>query len=83
MDEWPHQKDLWQDTSLIYYDVTNYYFETDEQNDFLHKGVCKNTVPNPIIQMGLFIDNKGIPITYELFPEIPTTVWTYRPNLGA
>ncbi len=29
------------DTSLIYYDVTNYYFETDEQNDFLRKGVSK------------------------------------------
>src|SRR5699024_11553873 len=56
------------DTSLIYYDVTNYYFETDEQNDFLHKGISKEHRPNPIIQMGLFMDNRGIPITYELFP---------------
>ena len=34
------------DTSLIYYDVTNYYFETDEQNDFLRKGVSKEHRPN-------------------------------------
>ena len=70
------------DTSLIYYDVTNYYFETDEQNDFLHKEVCKEHRPNPIIQMGLFIDNKGIPITYELFPGNTNDCLTYRPNLG-
>lgn len=62
------KKNYGRDTSLIYYDVTNYYFETDEQNDFLHKEVCKEHRPSPIIQMGLFIDNKGIPITYELFP---------------
>ena len=49
------------DTSLIYYDVTNYYFETDEQNDFLHKGVSKEHRPNPIVQMGLFMDNNAIP----------------------
>lgn len=34
------------DTSLIYYDVTNYYFEIDEQNDFLRKGVSKEHRPN-------------------------------------
>ena len=34
------------DTSLIYYDVTNYYFETDEQNDFPRKGVSKEHRPN-------------------------------------
>lgn len=76
------KKNYGRDTSLIYYDVTNYYFETDEQNDFLHKEVCKEHRPNPIIQMGLFIDNKGIPITYELFPGNTNDCLTYRPNLG-
>lgn len=70
------------DTSLIYYDVTNYYFETDEQNDFLHKGISKEHRPNPIIQMGLFMDNRGIPITYGLFPGNTNDCLTYRPNLG-
>lgn len=70
------------DTSLIYYDVTNYYFETDNQDDFLHKGVSKEHRPNPIVQMGLFMDNNGIPITYELFPGNTNDCLTYRPNFG-
>lgn len=70
------------DASLIYYDVTNYYFETDEQTDFLRKGVSKEHRPNPIVQMGLFMDNQGIPITYELFPGNTNDCLTYRPNFG-
>lgn len=70
------------DTSLIYYDVTNYYFETDEQTDFLRKGVGKEHRPNPIVQMGLFMDNNAIPITYELFSGNTNDCLTYRPNFG-
>ncbi len=70
------------DTSLIYYDVTNYYFETDAQNDLLHKGVSKEHRPNPIVQMGLFMDNNAIPITYELFSGNTNDCLTYRPNFG-
>lgn len=70
------------DTSLIYYDVTNYYFETDEQNEFLAKGVSKEHRPNPIVQMGLFMDNNAIPITYELFSGNTNDCLTYRPNFG-
>ncbi|MEG1848789.1 MAG: IS1634 family transposase [Lachnospiraceae bacterium] len=70
------------DTSLIYYDVTNYYFESDDQNDFLRKGVSKEHRPNPIVQMGLFMDNNGIPITYELFAGNTNDCLTYRPNFG-
>ena len=70
------------DTSLIYYDITNYYFETDEQNDFLRKGVSKEHRPNPIVQMGLFMDNNAIPITYELFAGNTNDCLTYRPNFG-
>ena len=70
------------DTSLIYYDVTNYYFETDQQTDFLRKGVGKEHRPNPIVQMGLFMDNNAIPITYELFAGNTNDCLTYRPNFG-
>ena len=70
------------DTNLIYYDVTNYYFETDKSDDFKKKGVCKEHRPNPIVQMGLFIDNKGLPITYELFPGNTNDCLTYRPNFA-
>lgn len=70
------------DTGLIYYDVTNYYFETDKQDNFLHKGVSKEHRPNPIVQMGLFMDNNAIPITYELFASNTNDCLTYRPNFG-
>ena len=70
------------DTSLIYYDVTNYYFKTDEQTDLLRKEVSKEHRPNPIVQMGLFMDNNAIPITYELFAGNTNDCLTYRPNFG-
>ena len=70
------------DTSLIYYDVTNYYFETDNQTDFLRKGVSKEHRPNPIVQIGLFMDNNALPITYELFAGNTNDCLTYRPNFG-
>lgn len=56
------------DTSITYYDVTNYYFEIDEQDDLRKKGVSKEHRPDPIVQMGLFMDNSGIPVAYQLFP---------------
>ena len=80
-------------TSLTYYDVTNYFFETmygdddtyeldenneiikDENNEpiivkkgFRKKGVSKENSKGPIVQMGLFIDNNGIPVSHKLFP---------------
>lgn len=56
------------DTQLVYYDVTNYYFEIYEQDELRKKGVSKEHRPDPIVQMGLFMDTMGIPITYRLFP---------------
>lgn len=76
------RKNYGRNTSLIYYDVTNYYFESDGQDDFKRKGVSKEHRPNPIVQMGLFMDNNGIPITYELFPGNTNDCLTYRPNFG-
>ena len=38
----------------VFYDVTNYYFEIDDNDNFRKKGVCKEHRPNPIVQMGLF-----------------------------
>jgi hypothetical protein len=70
------------DTSLIYYDVTNYYFETDNMDDFKTKGVSKEHRPNPIVQMGLFTDRNAIPITYQLFPGNTNDCLTYRPNFS-
>ncbi len=55
-------------SELVYYDVTNYYFEIDEQDEMRKKGVSKEHRPDPIIQMGLFVDSDGIPISYSLYP---------------
>lgn len=71
------------DTSRVFYDVTNYYFETEtvRENDMRRKGVSKEHRPNPIIQMGLFMDQQSIPITYQLFSGNTNDCMTYRPNL--
>ncbi len=50
----------------VFYDVTNYYFESDE-DDFRKKGVSKEHRPNPIVQVGLLMDDEGIPISFKLF----------------
>ena len=68
---WIHERitmNYGRDTSIIYYDVTNYYFEIDEQDELRRKGVSKEHRPDPIVQMGLFMDNSGLPIAYQLFP---------------
>jgi transposase len=52
---------------LIYYDVTNYYFEIDMEDTFRKKGASKERRPNPIVQMGLASDAEGLPISYEVF----------------
>ncbi len=70
------------DTSLVYYDVTNYYFETDKQDELRRKGVSKEHRPNHIVQMGLFMDTNGIPITYDLYSGNTNDCLTYRPTLA-
>jgi transposase len=69
------------DASLVFYDVTNYYFESVEFDGFREKGVSKENRETGIVQMGLFIDNNGLPITYELFPGNTNDLATMRPIL--
>jgi transposase len=54
-------------TNVVFYDVTNYYFEIDQEDDFRRKGFCKHNTRNPLVQMGLLLDANAIPITYRLF----------------
>ncbi len=56
------------DASLVFYDVTNYYFETDVEDELKKKGMSKENKRTPIVQMGLLIDSNGLPIAYDLFP---------------
>jgi len=68
-------------TELVYYDVTNYYFEIDKPDDMRKKGVSKEHRSDPIIQMGLLVDTKGIPISYDLFPGNTNDCETLMPVL--
>jgi len=56
------------DTSVTYYDCTNFYFETEEEDGFRTYGKSKENRPNPIVQMGLFLDRNGLPISMCINP---------------
>lgn len=69
------------DTSVCYYDCTNYYFEIETADDYYidevtgevlpglrQYGPSKEHRPNPIVEMGLFMDKNGIPLTMGIFP---------------
>lgn len=53
-------------TRVLYYDCTNYYFEIEEADGMKQYGVSKEHRPNPIVQMGLFMDENGIPLAFDL-----------------
>ena len=55
-------------TSVLYYDCTNFFFETETQDDFRKYGVSKEHRPNPIVQLGLFMDGNGIPLAFNMNP---------------
>ena len=67
------------DTSVCYYDCTNYYFEIEDADIYIDEvtgkevtglrqyGPSKEHRPNPIVEMGLFMDKDGIPISMGIF----------------
>lgn len=68
-------------TGTVFYDVTNFFFEVEEPDEdildedgsviakgFRQEGVSKENRKQPIVQMGLFLDDNGIPISIEIFP---------------
>lgn len=79
------------DTSVIFYDVTNLYFETDQPDEdtededgnvvkgLRKMGVSKEQRKQPIVQMGLFMDRNGIPIGVEEFPGNTLDHMTMKP----
>jgi hypothetical protein len=81
---------------VCFYDVTNFYFEIHENDadtaalcadgrpvkeGMRKKGPSKEKRGEPIVQMGLFIDDNGIPIAYQLFPGNHIDQTTLRPAL--
>ena len=51
---------------ILYYDCTNYYFEIEEEDGLKQYGKSKENRPNPIVQMGLFMDGNGLPLAFDL-----------------
>lgn len=52
---------------ILYYDCTNYFFETEEESGLRKYGKSKEHRPNPIVQMGLFMDGNGLPLAFTIF----------------
>jgi transposase len=75
-----HMVDVYhRDSTLLFYDVTNYYFEIDNEDAFRRKGVSKEHRKTPIVQMGLFMDTAGFPVTYDLFSGNTNDSITFTP----
>ena len=64
---------------ILYYDCTNYFFEIEEEDDFRKYGHSKENRPNPIVQMGLFLDGDGIPLAFCLAPGSANEQTTLKP----
>ena len=52
---------------ILYYDCSNFYFEIEQEDGNKKYGKSKEHRPNPIVQMGLFIDGDGIPLAFSIF----------------
>lgn len=65
-------------SSILYYDCTNFFFEIEDEDGFRNYGKSKEHRPNPIVQMGLFLDADGLPLAFTVFPgnenEQPTLI---------
>jgi len=66
-------------TRILYYDCTNYFFEIESQEGMKQYGVSKENKPNPIVQMGLFMDGDGLPLAFTLNPGNSNEQLTLKP----
>lgn len=66
-------------TNILYYDCTNFFFEIEEEKGMRKYGKSKENRPNPIVQMGLFLDGNGFPLALTLFPGNASEQPTLKP----
>lgn len=64
---------------ILYYDCTNYFFESEQESGIRQYGLSKEHRPNPIVQMGLFMDGDGIPLAFDIFPGNTNEQVTLKP----
>lgn len=66
-------------TGVIYYDCTNYYFEIEREDSLRRYGKSKEHRPNPIVQMGMFMDADGLPLAFCINPGNTSEQQTLKP----
>lgn len=66
-------------TKVLYYDCTNYYFESEEESGLRQYGHSKEHRPSPIVQMGLFTDMDGMPLAFCINPGNTSEQVTLKP----
>lgn len=66
-------------TQVLYYNCTNYFFESEEEGGLKQYGCSKENRPSPIVQMGMFMDMDGIPLTFCINPENTNEQVTLKP----
>jgi len=66
-------------TRVLYYDCTNYYFEIEEEHGLCQYGKSKENRPNPIVQMGMFMDMDGMPLAFCINPGNTAETVTLKP----
>jgi transposase len=64
---------------ILYYDCTNFFFEIEEEDGLKQYGKSKENRPNPIVQMGLFMDGDGIPLAFDITPGNTNEQVTLKP----
>ena len=64
---------------ILYYDCTNFFFEIEIEDDFRKYGKSKENRPNPIVQMGLFMDGDAIPLSCVITPGNQNEQTTLQP----
>lgn len=64
---------------VLYYDLTNYFFEIEEENGLKQYGFGKDHKPNPIVGMGLFMDGDGIPLAFSIHSGNTNEQTTLKP----
>ncbi|WP_040537175.1 IS1634 family transposase, partial [Schleiferilactobacillus shenzhenensis] len=67
------------DSRVLYYDCTNFYFEIGQADGLRQFGVSKENRPNPIVQMGMFMDGSEIPLSLVITPGNTNEQTTLKP----
>ena len=66
-------------TDILYYDCTNFFFEIEEEDGLRQYGMSKEHRPNPIVELGMFMDGNGIPLAFCIHPGNTSEQQTLRP----